>query len=96
MGMKYLVSSIKYVGDGASYLIRNTLYLILFVYQRTLSPDHGLLSAYFPNGYCRFHPTCSMYARDALRKHGMIRGLWMSGKRVLRCNPFSHGGVDVA
>ena len=45
---------------------------------------------------CKFHPTCSRYARDAVHKHGVTRGLAKSAWRVLRCNPWSHGGVDPA
>jgi hypothetical protein len=45
-------------------------------------------------GTCRYSPTCSEYTRQAIQKHGTIRGLWMGVKRVLRCNPFFIGGVD--
>jgi putative membrane protein insertion efficiency factor len=44
--------------------------------------------------HCRYHPTCSQYAVDAVREHGVIRGGAMAAWRVLRCNPWSHGGVD--
>jgi putative membrane protein insertion efficiency factor len=43
---------------------------------------------------CKYHPTCSRYALDALREHGAVRGLVLAGWRILRCNPWSHGGVD--
>ena len=45
---------------------------------------------------CKFHPSCSQYASDALRKHGLVRGSLKAAWRVLRCNPWSHGGVDYA
>ncbi len=45
---------------------------------------------------CRFHPSCSQYASDAWRKHGQIRGSLKAAWRVVRCNPWSHGGVDHA
>ena len=45
-------------------------------------------------GQCRFHPTCSRYAEEAIREHGAIRGVVMSTWRVLRCNPFGKGGFD--
>jgi uncharacterized protein len=45
---------------------------------------------------CKYHPTCSRYAADALREHGLLRGLVLAGWRVVRCNPWSHGGVDYA
>ena len=45
---------------------------------------------------CKYHPTCSRYALDALREYGVARGLALAGWRLLRCNPWSHGGVDHA
>jgi putative membrane protein insertion efficiency factor len=45
---------------------------------------------------CKYHPSCSQYAIDALRKHGLLRGSLKAGWRLLRCNPWSHGGVDPA
>ena len=49
-----------------------------------------------PKGQCKFHPSCSQYAIDALRKHGLIVGSTKAAWRLLRCNPFSRGGVDYA
>lgn len=51
------------------------------------------VSPLFPPS-CRFEPTCSEYAREALRKYGLWRGLLLSFWRVLRCNPYSRGGYD--
>jgi putative membrane protein insertion efficiency factor len=45
---------------------------------------------------CKYHPSCSQYAIDAIRKHGIVRGSARAGWRLLRCNPWSHGGVDPA
>ena len=45
---------------------------------------------------CKYHPSCSQYAIDALRKHGLVTGSAKAGWRLLRCNPWSHGGVDHA
>ncbi|NDY43364.1 membrane protein insertion efficiency factor YidD [Dissulfurirhabdus thermomarina] len=45
-------------------------------------------------GACRFHPTCSRYAREAVRLHGARRGLWLAVRRLLRCHPFHPGGYD--
>lgn len=67
---------------------------IIWVYQRTLSPDHGPFRGLFPYGYCRFHPTCSEYGRQAILKHGFVVGWAKAVWRILRCNPFSKGGVD--
>ena len=43
---------------------------------------------------CKYHPTCSRYALDAIQEVGVVRGLILAGWRLLRCNPWSHGGVD--
>jgi len=43
---------------------------------------------------CRYYPTCSQYAVEAIRRYGVLRGLVLAGWRLLRCNPWSHGGVD--
>jgi putative membrane protein insertion efficiency factor len=45
-------------------------------------------------GTCKFHPSCSEYALAALRKHGLLKGSALAAWRLLRCNPWSHGGVD--
>jgi uncharacterized protein len=52
-----------------------------------------LLSPLFA-GSCKYHPSCSQYAIDAIRTHGALRGLVLAGWRLLRCNPWSHGGHD--
>jgi uncharacterized protein len=43
---------------------------------------------------CKYHPTCSQFALDAIREWGLLRGVPLTAWRVLRCNPWSHGGVD--
>ncbi len=53
----------------------------------------GLLT---PAGTCKYHPSCSQYALDALHKDGLTKGSAKAVWRVLRCNPWSHGGVDHA
>jgi uncharacterized protein len=45
---------------------------------------------------CKYHPSCSQYAVDAFRRYGLVRGTILTGWRLLRCNPWSHGGVDRA
>ncbi|MEG1887335.1 MAG: membrane protein insertion efficiency factor YidD [Oscillospiraceae bacterium] len=59
---------------------------LIKIYQRGISP--------LSPGCCRFSPTCSGYAIEALQKHGIIKGLGLSIWRVLRCNPFGKGGFD--
>lgn len=60
--------------------------LIHRTYKATLSPLFG--------NACRFHPTCSDYALEAIEKYGWIRGSWLSARRVARCHPWNPGGVD--
>jgi putative membrane protein insertion efficiency factor len=52
-----------------------------------------LLSPLFA-GSCKYHPSCSQYAIDAIRTHGVLRGTGLAAWRLLRCNPWSHGGHD--
>ncbi|MDQ3132976.1 MAG: membrane protein insertion efficiency factor YidD [Acidobacteriota bacterium] len=51
------------------------------------------LSPFLPPA-CRFTPTCSEYATDAVKKYGAIRGTWLAAKRILRCQPLCKGGFD--
>lgn len=67
---------------------------IIRLYQKILSPDHGVLRANHPFGYCRFQPTCSEYAIIAISKYGLIKGGARSMWRILRCNPLGGGGWD--
>lgn len=57
------------------------------VYQYLISPLLG--------SNCKFHPTCSSYCIDAIKIHGAFKGLLKSIHRIVRCNPFSKGGVDL-
>ena len=56
-------------------------------YQVVLSPFWG--------AQCRFYPTCSCYAMEAIEKHGPLKGLGLSLYRIIRCNPWSKGGIDL-
>ncbi len=60
--------------------------ILIRAYQLTLSPLIG--------HHCRFHPTCSAYAHEAIGKHGFFRGVYLASRRLLRCHPFHAGGVD--
>jgi len=55
-------------------------------YQRFISP--------MKQPSCRFHPTCSNYSIGSLEKHGIVKGLFLAAKRILRCHPFHPGGYD--
>ncbi len=67
-------------------MIRAALVALVRAYQLLVSP---LLP---PS--CRFHPSCSAYAAEALRRHGAARGSWLAVKRLARCHPFCEGGID--
>jgi len=66
--------------------MRKFLILIIRAYQVALSP---LLGA-----NCRYHPTCSEYAIEAIRKRGVLKGGFLALRRILRCHPFAKGGYD--
>ncbi|MBI5068898.1 MAG: membrane protein insertion efficiency factor YidD [Deltaproteobacteria bacterium] len=53
----------------------------------------ALLSPLLPPS-CRFHPSCSAYALEALTRHGAARGSWLTARRLARCHPFCEGGID--
>jgi uncharacterized protein len=59
---------------------------LLWVYRAAVSPHVG--------PWCRFAPSCSAYASEAVRRHGVARGGWMALRRLLRCHPFHTGGWD--
>ncbi len=79
----------------ATILLRLPIIFFIWVYQKTISPDHGPLKYFFPQGYCRFFPTCSEYGKQSIKKHGLIVGGSKAVWRVLRCNPWNEGGVDL-
>lgn len=66
--------------------MRAVLRALIRFYQVAISPLKG------PT--CRFYPTCSHYALEAVDKHGALRGSWLAIKRILRCHPFHPGGYD--
>jgi putative membrane protein insertion efficiency factor len=66
--------------------VRHVVALPIHAYRVLVSPLLGQR--------CKYHPSCSRYALDALREFGVLRGLVLAGWRLMRCNPWSHGGVD--
>jgi uncharacterized protein len=59
---------------------------LIKIYQRWLSPLLGK--------NCRFHPTCSQYAIEAINRFGLVKGCWLASKRILKCHPLHAGGED--
>ena len=77
---------------SAARLPARALLGFVWLYQRTLSP---VLPAVFgPACGCRFHPTCSHYAAEAVRAYGALMGSWLAVRRLLRCTPLHAGGFD--
>ncbi len=68
-------------------MIRGLVAGTIRLYQIVLSPA-------LPRS-CRFYPSCSQYARQAVLKHGVARGGWLAAARLVRCNPWNPGGVDL-
>jgi uncharacterized protein len=66
--------------------MRTILAALIAVYQKTISPLLG--------SHCRFYPSCSQYAKEAVLKHGVLRGTRLAIARMLRCHPWNPGGVD--
>ena len=62
------------------------LILLIRFYQQVISPHLG--------ANCRYTPTCSAYAIQALQKHGLLKGSWLALRRILRCNPWGGSGYD--
>ena len=69
-------------------LPRLALLALIRLYQATVSRA-------LPQDTCRFYPTCSHYGYQAIYKYGFFKGSWMAAWRVLRCNPFNPGGIDL-
>ena len=80
--MNIIRQGIAYVSKAIAFV----LCLPIVFYQRCISP--------FTPASCRFTPTCSEYAKQALRKHGPIKGLGLAIWRILRCNPWGGSGYD--
>ena len=81
-----LIFVIKQHIDAVKILIVNIFIFVVTIYQRAISPLLG------PK--CRFTPSCSQYAIIALRRFGLIKGGWLTVKRVLKCHPLHEGGED--
>lgn len=72
--------------ESGRKLVLACLLALLHVYRRYISPQLGT--------NCRFYPSCSVYAQEALRRHGVLRGLWLTTRRLARCHPYCSGGID--
>lgn len=79
-------SSMMAAGRLAMGVPREVLILLLKAYRRIISPMYGQV--------CRFFPSCSAYALEAVTIHGAVSGSWIAVRRLVRCHPWNSGGVD--
>lgn len=80
--VEILMTGLRYVGKALGWI----LILPIKFYQKCISP--------FTPPMCRFTPTCSHYAVEAIRKHGPFKGFWLALKRIMRCHPWGGSGYD--
>ena len=81
-----IIEKIRSIWHEALRLLGKVLILPIRFYQKFISPPTP------PT--CRFTPSCSQYAIEAITKHGPVKGLWLAIKRILRCNPWGGSGYD--
>jgi putative membrane protein insertion efficiency factor len=77
------------MNSAASWIVlapRNACVAILKVYRAVISPLYG--------DVCRYYPSCSHYAMQAIQHHGVVRGVWLGTRRIARCHPWAEGGID--
>jgi putative membrane protein insertion efficiency factor len=67
--------------------LKKVLLVLIRFYQKWISPLKG-------HPTCRFYPTCSAYAYEAIEKYGVIKGMYLAIRRILKCHPFHPGGYD--
>jgi len=89
------VNLIKNIFKKIVFVPRYPLLWLIRLYQKTISPDHGVFKFLHPHGYCRFYPTCSEYGYQVIKKRGIFIGIPKALWRIMRCNPWSKGGVDM-
>ncbi|MAF20366.1 MAG: membrane protein insertion efficiency factor YidD [Parcubacteria group bacterium] len=69
--------------------MKQLILLLIKIYQKTISPDHGYLPILRLLGQCRHYPTCSQYTYQAIEKHGALKGAWLGLKRISTCHPWA-------
>lgn len=74
-------------------MVKSFLLKLISFYQSTISPDHSHNNG-LPTVGCRFYPSCSEYAKLSIQKYPLYKALPKTLYRILRCNPFSKGGID--
>ena len=77
------------------FLMKHLVIVLIHSYQKTISPDYGIFRGRFPYGFCPYYPSCSEYTRLSVLRHGVLRGLYMGFRRIMRCNPFTQPKVNM-
>ena len=80
------MKALRVAARGLDRLVALGFIGLVLVYRATLS--------WWLGGHCRFQPSCSAYALEALRQHGAVRGGWLAATRVAKCHPLHPGGLD--
>ncbi|MBQ9886864.1 MAG: membrane protein insertion efficiency factor YidD [Lachnospiraceae bacterium] len=75
-------------------MIKRFLIRSIRFYSRYISPVKSHIPFFLFSSNCKYTPTCSQYAIEALEKYGVVKGSFLAVKRILRCNPFAKGGYD--
>lgn len=75
-------------------IIKKVALFIIRIYQKLFSFDHSFWARPEKIRMCMYYPSCSEYTYQAIDRFGVIKGSLLGGYRILRCNPFSHGGID--
>ncbi len=72
-------------------MFKKPLLILIKIYQYTIPYFYKILD---PSLGCRFYPSCSEYSFQAIEKYGIVKGIWLGVKRILKCHPFSRGGYN--
>jgi putative membrane protein insertion efficiency factor len=78
--------TLRFVGTAVMLAPRNAFIAFILLWRRIISPLYGQV--------CRYYPSCSAYGLAAVQQYGVVRGGMMTAWRILRCNPWSRGGID--
>lgn len=81
-----VLRALRWLARSIVLLPRNAVIGFLLLYRLIISPSYG--------DVCKYHPTCSAYALTAVQRFGVARGSWLTVRRLMRCHPWSLGGID--
>lgn len=79
-------SVVALAGKALLLVPRNVGVIVLRTYRAVVSPLYG--------DVCRYYPSCSLYSLQAVQAHGLVKGSWLTARRLIRCHPWARGGID--